>query len=132
MFSPIPSSYKILNPAAVDKESDLKKAAQLILDATGLDAETYRLGHTKACVPVHFFMYQTNNSRQTLGFFQSFQDTRNSMPKIFDTWALPAAASEKLTFHARHLVFKLFFTMHLDFVCLISLFALKQIQNSER
>lgn len=42
-------SYKILNPAAVTKESDPKKCAAHILDATGLDPENYRLGHTKAC-----------------------------------------------------------------------------------
>ncbi|XP_050503325.1 myosin heavy chain, muscle isoform X7 [Diabrotica virgifera virgifera] len=39
--------YKILNPAAVSKESDPKKCAEHILDASGLDAELYRLGHTK-------------------------------------------------------------------------------------
>lgn len=43
-------SYKILNPAGVDKESDPKKCAQAILDSTGLDADTYRLGLTKACL----------------------------------------------------------------------------------
>lgn len=42
-------SYKILAPQAVDKESDPKKIAQVILEATGLDVESYRLGHTKAC-----------------------------------------------------------------------------------
>lgn len=56
-----PSSYKILNPSAVDKESDPKKIAEVILDATGLDAETFRLGHTKAChpysTPVFFFVF---------------------------------------------------------------------------
>lgn len=46
-----PSSYKILNPSAVDKESDPKKIAEVILDSTGLDPETFRLGHTKACHP---------------------------------------------------------------------------------
>lgn len=45
------SSYKILNPAAVAKESDEKKCAAHILDNTGLDPENYRLGHTKACSP---------------------------------------------------------------------------------
>ncbi|KAG5864672.1 hypothetical protein JTB14_025102 [Gonioctena quinquepunctata] len=39
--------YKILNPAAATKESDPQKCAQVILDASGLDAELYRLGHTK-------------------------------------------------------------------------------------
>ncbi|XP_063536300.1 myosin heavy chain, muscle isoform X36 [Cydia strobilella] len=39
--------YKILAPQAVDKETDPKKIAQVILDATGLDVESYRLGHTK-------------------------------------------------------------------------------------
>ncbi|XP_039753053.1 myosin heavy chain, muscle isoform X6 [Pararge aegeria] len=39
--------YKILAPQAVDKESDPKKIAQIILEASGLDVESYRLGHTK-------------------------------------------------------------------------------------
>ncbi|XP_077289741.1 myosin heavy chain isoform X31 [Arctopsyche grandis] len=39
--------YKILAPQAVAKESDPKKTAAIILDATALDAESYRLGHTK-------------------------------------------------------------------------------------
>ncbi|XP_072948928.1 myosin heavy chain, muscle isoform X32 [Epargyreus clarus] len=39
--------YKILAPQAVEKESDPKKIAQIILEATGLDVESYRLGHTK-------------------------------------------------------------------------------------
>ncbi|XP_023023733.1 myosin heavy chain isoform X48 [Leptinotarsa decemlineata] len=39
--------YKILNPAGVSKESDPKKCGQIILDASGLDSELYRLGHTK-------------------------------------------------------------------------------------
>lgn len=43
------NSYKILAPQAAEKESDPKKVAQVILDATGLDPESYRLGHTKAC-----------------------------------------------------------------------------------
>lgn len=42
-------SYKILNPAAVSKQSDPKKCAEVILDSSGLDSELYRLGHTKAC-----------------------------------------------------------------------------------
>lgn len=44
--------YKILAPQAVAKESDPKKTAAIILDATGLDAESYRLGHTKACYQI--------------------------------------------------------------------------------
>lgn len=51
----IPFSYKILNPAAVTKESDPKKCAQHILDASGLDSELYRLGHTKACLTMFVF-----------------------------------------------------------------------------
>ncbi|XP_026481144.1 myosin heavy chain, muscle-like isoform X18 [Ctenocephalides felis] len=39
--------YKILNPAEVAKQTDPKKCAEAILDATGLDTELYRLGHTK-------------------------------------------------------------------------------------
>ena len=34
----------------MEKESDPKKIAQVILEATGLDVESYRLGHTKACL----------------------------------------------------------------------------------
>lgn len=47
------SSYKILNPAEVAKQTDPKKCAEAILDATGLDPELYRLGHTKAWNPTH-------------------------------------------------------------------------------
>ncbi|CAG4991721.1 unnamed protein product [Colias eurytheme] len=39
--------YKILAPQAAAKESDPKKIAQVILEATALDVESYRLGHTK-------------------------------------------------------------------------------------
>ncbi|XP_076246109.1 myosin heavy chain isoform X12 [Calliopsis andreniformis] len=40
--------YKILAPAAVDKvANDPKKAAEAILEGSGLDPEQYRLGHTK-------------------------------------------------------------------------------------
>lgn len=41
--------YKILAPAEVDKAAgDPKKAAEAVLDAAGLDADQFRLGHTKA------------------------------------------------------------------------------------
>lgn len=39
--------YNILNPAAVAKESEPRNAADVILQSTGLDADLYRLGHTK-------------------------------------------------------------------------------------
>ncbi|XP_019770170.2 myosin heavy chain, muscle isoform X2 [Dendroctonus ponderosae] len=39
--------YKILNPSGASKEPDTKKCADIILQATGLDSELYRLGHTK-------------------------------------------------------------------------------------
>ncbi|KAL0119511.1 hypothetical protein PUN28_007766 [Cardiocondyla obscurior] len=39
--------YKILAPAACDKAKEPKDAAAAILDSTGLDADMYRLGHTK-------------------------------------------------------------------------------------
>lgn len=43
--------YKILAPAAVDAAaSDPKKAAGAVLEASGLDVDQYRLGHTKARV----------------------------------------------------------------------------------
>ncbi|XP_050428408.1 myosin heavy chain, muscle isoform X18 [Adelges cooleyi] len=39
--------YKILAPAAVEKESDPKKCAAVILENVGLDPDKFRLGHTK-------------------------------------------------------------------------------------
>ncbi|XP_071578974.1 myosin heavy chain, muscle-like isoform X1 [Temnothorax nylanderi] len=39
--------YKILAPAAVDKAKEPKDAAAAVLESTGLDADMYRLGHTK-------------------------------------------------------------------------------------
>jgi hypothetical protein len=42
--------YKILSPTEAEKAGeDPKKVAQVILDAISLDAEQYRMGHTKAC-----------------------------------------------------------------------------------
>jgi len=42
--------YKILAPTEADKAGDdPKKVAQVILDVISLDAEQYRMGHTKAC-----------------------------------------------------------------------------------
>lgn len=43
-------SYKILDPQGASKQSDPQKCAEVILNATGLDSELYRLGHTKACL----------------------------------------------------------------------------------
>ena len=40
-------SYQILNPKAVATIKDEKVMAQTVLEGTGLDAEQYRLGHTK-------------------------------------------------------------------------------------
>lgn len=41
-------SYKILNPAGVNAQKDIKKVASVILDTSALDPELYRLGNTKA------------------------------------------------------------------------------------
>lgn len=42
--------YKILAPTEADKAGDdPKKVAQVILDIINMDAEQYRMGHTKAC-----------------------------------------------------------------------------------
>lgn len=52
------SSYKILAPKAVEELKDAKdpkKIAQVVLDAVGLDAESYRLGNTKAWIHPSFF-----------------------------------------------------------------------------
>ncbi|XP_076671815.1 myosin heavy chain isoform X13 [Andrena cerasifolii] len=58
--------YKILAPAAVDKvASDPKKAAEAVLEATGLDPDQYRLGHTKV-----FFR------AGVLGQMEEFRDER--------------------------------------------------------
>lgn len=42
------SSYQILNPKEVEKVGDAFKSAPLILGATPLDPDMYRLGNTKA------------------------------------------------------------------------------------
>ncbi|KAH1016368.1 hypothetical protein HUJ04_007601 [Dendroctonus ponderosae] len=47
------SPYKILNPSGASKEPDTKKCADIILQATGLDSELYRLGHTKVSSSVY-------------------------------------------------------------------------------
>ncbi|XP_044596086.1 myosin heavy chain, muscle isoform X3 [Cotesia glomerata] len=48
MYPDFKLRYKILAPQAVDQVAgDPKKAAAAILDASGLDADQYRLGHTK-------------------------------------------------------------------------------------
>lgn len=44
-------SYKILASQAISGLTDLQKAAKIILETTGLDPESYRLGNTKACPP---------------------------------------------------------------------------------
>lgn len=67
---PIPR-YKILNPAAVAKESDPKKSAGLVLESTGLDPDTYRLGHTKACLHSIFKFLMCSFIRYTV-FFHDF------------------------------------------------------------
>ncbi|XP_033213889.1 myosin heavy chain, muscle isoform X10 [Belonocnema kinseyi] len=60
--------YKILAPAAVDAAaSDPKKAAGAVLEASGLDADQYRLGHTKV-----FFR------AGVLGQMEEFRDERLS------------------------------------------------------
>lgn len=45
-----PCSYLILNPGGVAGVKDLKKAAEVILQSTGLDPENYRIGNTKAWI----------------------------------------------------------------------------------
>lgn len=41
--------YNILAPKAAAAAEDDKKACQVLLDAISLEAEKYRMGHTKAC-----------------------------------------------------------------------------------
>lgn len=45
-----PRRYLILNPGGVAGVKDLKKAAEIILQSTGLDPENYRIGNTKAWI----------------------------------------------------------------------------------
>ena len=42
------NSYKILASQAIAGMTDLQKAAKIIMDASGLDPEGFRLGNTKA------------------------------------------------------------------------------------
>ncbi|XP_054001085.1 myosin heavy chain, muscle isoform X8 [Hylaeus anthracinus] len=68
MYPDFKLRYKIIAPAAVDKvASDPKKAAAAILEATGLDPDQYRLGHTKV-----FFR------AGVLGQMEEFRDERLS------------------------------------------------------
>lgn len=43
-------SYQILSPKELVGVGDPKKCAQIILDATSLDPDMFRLGNTKACL----------------------------------------------------------------------------------
>merc|ERR1712228_1135006 len=48
LYPDIKSRYTVLGGGKVEKESDLKKVAAIILENTdGFDKEKYRLGHTK-------------------------------------------------------------------------------------
>jgi hypothetical protein len=44
-----PFRYNILDPKKVKGVEDLKTAAGMLLEAGGLDADLFRLGHTKVC-----------------------------------------------------------------------------------
>lgn len=43
-------SYMILAPATMQKQADPKDAAAKCLEEVGLDPDSYRIGHTKACL----------------------------------------------------------------------------------
>ena len=53
---PFTHSYLILAPGPMQAEKDLKKSAGLCLDSTGLDPETYRLGHTKVTLYFNYYL----------------------------------------------------------------------------
>ncbi|XP_038110382.1 myosin heavy chain, muscle isoform X24 [Culex quinquefasciatus] len=72
MYPDFKLRYKILNPKAAEAEKDPMKVAQVILEASGLDTESYRLGNTKV-----FFR------AGVLGQMEEFRDDRLS--KIM-TW----------------------------------------------
>ncbi|XP_049280852.1 myosin heavy chain, muscle isoform X16 [Anopheles funestus] len=67
MYPDFKLRYMILNPKGVEAEKDLKKTAQVIMDAAGLDSELYRLGNTKV-----FFR------AGVLGQMEEFRDERLS------------------------------------------------------
>ncbi|XP_050076430.1 myosin heavy chain, muscle isoform X2 [Anopheles maculipalpis] len=67
MYPDFKLRYMILNPKGVEAEKDLKKCAQVIMDAAGLDSELYRLGNTKV-----FFR------AGVLGQMEEFRDERLS------------------------------------------------------
>ncbi|XP_035909602.1 myosin heavy chain, muscle isoform X24 [Anopheles stephensi] len=67
MYPDFKLRYMILNPKGVESEKDLKKCAQVIMDAAGLDSELYRLGNTKV-----FFR------AGVLGQMEEFRDERLS------------------------------------------------------
>ncbi|XP_065090268.1 myosin heavy chain, muscle isoform X29 [Ochlerotatus camptorhynchus] len=67
MYPDFKLRYKILNPKAADQEKDEKKCADLILQAVGLDTESFRLGNTKV-----FFR------AGVLGQMEEFRDERLS------------------------------------------------------
>lgn len=55
-------SYKILASEAIAGMDDLQKAAKIILESTGLDPDSYRLGNTKACVHIYSLCFRSKTS----------------------------------------------------------------------
>lgn len=50
MFVLLFHRYQIINPGGIVGVADIKKQSQLILEATPLDPDMYRIGHTKAWI----------------------------------------------------------------------------------
>lgn len=50
-----PFRYKILNPKAIVGVEDEKKVAEIILDASALEADLFRLGKTKAWSSINYY-----------------------------------------------------------------------------
>lgn len=63
------NSYKIINPKGIDGVTDLQKAAQIILESTGLDPESYRIGNTKACVYSLRFKFKFKEIKLIVEYF---------------------------------------------------------------
>lgn len=67
--------YQIINPGGIVGVADIKKQSQLILEATPLDPDMYRIGHTKAwhfSSIINIYNFKSSWSSLSLFFFYSY------------------------------------------------------------
>ncbi|KAG8276902.1 Belongs to the TRAFAC class myosin-kinesin ATPase super [Homalodisca vitripennis] len=78
--------YKILCPAVVNKvianEGDDKKVCEAVLDEVKLNAESYRLGHTKACVLSRYKILNAKGVTPTMSPEQAAKAILESIPSL--------------------------------------------------